>query len=126
MAVPITNALAAIPVRHILRSSRWYAELLGVAPTAQPMDGLQEWQFPGGGWLQLYEKAEHAGHGAVTLVVADIAACRANLAGLGFAGVTSMDSPMASIAILLDPDGNQVVFAQSNNPEANPSVYTPA
>ncbi len=123
MSVPITNALAAIAVRDIAESSRWYSQLFDVGPTAQPMDGLQEWKFPGGGWLQLYERADQAGHGAVTLVVTDIKACRANLESLGYTGITSTDSPSASIAVLLDPDGNQVVFAQSNDPATNPSVH---
>ena len=123
MAVQITNALAAIAVRDLAESARWYTLLFGVEPTAQPMDGLQEWQFPDGGWLQVYENAEHAGHGAVTLVVTDISACRTNLANLGYSEVRSVDSPSASLAILLDPDGNQVVFAQSNDPITNPSVH---
>lgn len=124
MTIPIHNALAALAVRDLAVSSSWYTRLLGRDATAQPMAGLQEWQFPDGGWIQLYEKAEHAGHAAVTLVVADIKACRDWLAEAGYGDITSMDSDTASIAILLDPDGNQVVFAQSNNPTTNPSVNT--
>lgn len=124
MTVPIANALAGIAVRDIDASARWYARLLSRDATARPMNGLQEWQFPGGGWIQLYEKAEHAGHCAVTLVVADIGACRDWLAKAGHDDAQSMDSAVTSITILKDPDGNQLVFAQSNNVAINPSVST--
>lgn len=122
MTMPIANALCGIAVSDIAASASWYAGLLGRDATARPMDGLQEWQFPGGGWIQLYEKAEHAGHCAVTLVVADIAACRDWLAKAGQDDVQSSDSAATSITILKDPDGNQVVFAQSNDIALNPSV----
>ena len=122
MTVRISNALAAIAVRDIAASTKWYAQLLGRDATATPMDGLQEWRFPEGGWVQLYEKADHAGHAAVTLVVADISACRDWLTAAGYAGLRSMDSETASITIVPDPDGNQVVFAQSMNTATNPST----
>ncbi len=122
MTFPVHNALAALAVRDIAVSSAWYARLLGREPTAEPMTGLQEWDFPAGGWVQLYQSSDRAGRGSVTLVVPDIEACRAWLAAEGYADVRTMDSKTASIAIVIDPDGNQVVFAQSNNPVTNPSV----
>ena len=126
MTVPVTNALAALAVSDIAISADWYARLLGRPATAEPMTTLQEWQFPQGGWMQLYVNAAIAGRSAVTLTVADIAACRNWLAAENYPNVQSIDSATASVAIVLDPDGNQVVFAQSNNPVTNPSVVVPA
>jgi hypothetical protein len=38
----ITNVLAALPVRDLDAAVRWFEELVGVGPTARPMDGLAE------------------------------------------------------------------------------------
>jgi len=118
----IRNALASIAVSDIKASRDWYGRLLGAEPAAAPMPGLHEWQFKQGGWLQLYEKAEHAGHCAVTLVVDDIEALRAQLRQDGYRGTKDTDGEVTRICILADPDGNQVVFAESLDAERNPSA----
>ena len=76
------------------------------------MEGLCQWRFDGGGGLQLYEKAEHAGHGSVTLMVDDIDALRLRLAEAGQGPTKDMDSDVTTISILEDPDGNQLVFSK--------------
>jgi len=43
------------------------------------MPSLLEWEFPGGGWLQLFEKPDKAGSGAVTIVEDDLKARIASL-----------------------------------------------
>ena len=71
----IDNALANILVRDFGAARDWYAVLFGRAPDAEPMEGLAEWAFPAGGWLQVARDPEGAGRGSVTLAVSDIGAC---------------------------------------------------
>jgi catechol 2,3-dioxygenase-like lactoylglutathione lyase family enzyme len=118
----ITNVLAALPVRDFDAAVRWFGELVGSGPTTRPMDGLAEWRFPAGGWVQVFADAERAGKGALTLVVADIEACRRELAAKGVAIESSGDGATTRFTVITDPDGNRIVFAQSEDPEKNPSA----
>ena len=62
------NVLAALAVSNLQSATTWYTKLLGRGPTDVPMKGLIEWEFPGGGWLQIYERASKAGHGSITML----------------------------------------------------------
>lgn len=75
------------------------------------MPGLLEWEFPGGGWLQVYEKSERAGTGSVTIVEDDIETRIASLQTAHIRIDREQVSETTSIAIVHDPDGNRVVFA---------------
>ena len=48
----ISNALASLPVAELDAAAEWYERLLG--PGRRPMPELIEWQFAGGGGLQVY------------------------------------------------------------------------
>ena len=65
----IRNAIASLAVRDIARALGWYERLLARPADSRPMPELGEWKFEGGGWLQLYQGAERAGSGSVTLAV---------------------------------------------------------
>jgi glyoxylase I family protein len=118
----ITNVLAALPVQDFDAAVRWFGELVGSGPTTRPMEGLAEWRFPAGGWVQVFVDAERAGKGALTVVVDDIEACRRDLAAKGVAIDSSGDGETTRITLITDPDGNRIVFAQSEDPERNPAA----
>lgn len=118
----VTNVLAAIAVRDLASASEWYSALFARPHDAAPMDGLVEWSFPGGGWLQVFVDAERAGTSSITLVVDDIEAARTSLAAAGHESEWTFDGPVTSGTVIRDPDGNRVVFARSADPATNPSA----
>ena len=105
------NVMAALAVSDIEAASAWFTKLLGRGPTEMPMPGLLEWEFPGGGWLQVYEKQDRAGQGSVTIIEDDLETRVASLQTAHIRIDTEKVSETTSIAIVQDPDGNRVVFA---------------
>ena len=108
----MTNALAEVAVKNLEPAVAWYTKLLGRGPTTRPRATLAEWDFPKGGWPQVFADASRAGKSSVTLVENDLAA---RLTLLEKAGVPAFDttaSPFVKTAIVNDPDGNQIVFAE--------------
>lgn len=63
----------------------WYTKLLGRGPDNRPMAPLVQWELSGQAGLGLSSDDEIAGHGAMFLYVADVAAERRRLKGLGIA-----------------------------------------
>jgi len=109
----VTNALAGVAVRELAAAIDWYARLLGRGPDTQPMEGLAEWAFRDGGWMQVFEDQGRAGRSSITLVEDDLAARLADLAGKAIAVTSTSESENLRVAIVRDPDGNLVVFAQA-------------
>ncbi|HKY95540.1 MAG TPA: VOC family protein [Kiloniellales bacterium] len=108
----VTNALAGVAVRRLPQAVAWYRRLLDRKPDTQPMEGLAEWAFPDGGWIQLFEDAGRAGRSSVTLMESDLDARLADLDRKGIAVESCSSSEQVRVAIVRDPDGNLVVFAQ--------------
>lgn len=108
----IRNALAGIAVRDLRASMSWYERLLGRPPDTQPMEGLAEWEFPAGGWIQVFHNGARAGSGSVTFAEDDLSSRIADLESKGITIESKTDGPMVNIAIVKDLDGNQIVFAQ--------------
>jgi catechol 2,3-dioxygenase-like lactoylglutathione lyase family enzyme len=109
------NVMAALAVNDISAASTWYTKLLGRGPTEMPMAGVLEWEFPGGGWLQIFAKPERAGHGSVTIMEDDIDTRIASLQTAHIRIDKERSSDQTDIAIVIDPDGNQIVFAMSRD-----------
>lgn len=111
----ITNALAGVAVRDLADAVGWYERLLGRPPDARPMSEVAEWKFAKGGWIQVFEDPERAGHSAVTLVEGSLDEQLSDLEAMGIAVESSTDTDSVRTAIVVDPDGNQLVLAQSVN-----------
>jgi catechol 2,3-dioxygenase-like lactoylglutathione lyase family enzyme len=108
----VINALAGVAVKDLAAAIDWYSRLLDQPPATRPMEGLAEWAFRDGGWMQVFEDGSRAGRCSITLVEDNLDARLADLAAKGIAVESASTSEMAKVAILRDPDGNLVVFAE--------------
>lgn len=88
----------------------WFSKLFALDPDRRPMAGLAEWHHGDSAGLQLFEDAQHAGAGTLTLGVADLANERMRLEKLGFRPGEIEDTKEFRIVRLRDPDGNLVVL----------------
>jgi predicted enzyme related to lactoylglutathione lyase len=109
----VSNAFAGVAVKDLNVACRWYERVLERPADTRPMTEVAEWHFPKGGWLQVFQDASRAGASSVTLAVSDIdeELRKLNAQGLEVGGTTDTDT--VKTAIVTDPDGNQIVFAQA-------------
>lgn len=109
----VTNALASLAVADLDAASAWYQRLLG--PGTRPMPELVEWQFDGGGGLQIYLAPERAGHGSCTMVVDDIDVITARVLSAGLADdARPQHHDTVDTLMITDPDGNSIAFAKAH------------
>ena len=81
----INNALASVAVKDIKAAVQWYEKVFGRPVDSTPMPKLAEWNFPSGGWLQVYVLPERAGSCSCALTVANIDTEAARLEKMGVA-----------------------------------------
>ena len=68
----VEHVLAVVAVSDIEAGRSWYSKLFGRDPDNNPMPDLVEWQVVDGGWVQVTEDPQRAGHGMLNLAVSDI------------------------------------------------------
>ena len=112
----IKNALVGVPVGNLEASVEWYTKLIGRAPDQRLMAEIAEYRFPTGGWLQIFEDKARAGQTSLTLVVGDLDAMLADLKASAIEHAPPTLTALVDTVIVNDPDGNQMVFAQSKAP----------
>ena len=111
--MPIDNAIASIAVKDIGSAKQWYQALFGRPADSTPMPELAEWKFARGGWLQLYQWPERAGHGSCTLSVSDIEEIVTHAASLGIDTSQRSAGETVKTLMIADPDGNHIAFAEA-------------
>ena len=111
----INNVLASVAVKDIKAASAWYEQLFGRAGE-MPMPELAEWKFPRGGWLQVYQLPERAGHGCFTLAVSDIASEIKKLSAMDLDTSKQSSGSKVKTVMVTDPDGNHIAFAEAADP----------
>ena len=89
----------------------WYTKLLGRGTDHRPMPTLLHWELSDEGGLMLSSSNDIATRGAVFLYVADLAAERRRLDGLGIALGNDNDGGYLTLAQVRDPDGNLITCA---------------
>lgn len=109
----VVNALAGVAVKELELSVSWYTLLFNRGPDERPMDELAEWMFEKGGWLQVFKDDKRAGSSSVTLVENDLDGRVAELKSKGVAVGDVTAGKFVKTAIVADPDGNQIVFAEA-------------
>ena len=108
----VRNAAAGVAVTDLRVSKDWYQRLFGREPDTNPMEELFEWEFSTGGWIQLFQSKSLAGSSSVTLVEDDFGKRLKDLRAARYDIKKLVDSDSIKVAIIEDPDGNEVVFAQ--------------
>jgi hypothetical protein len=111
--MPINNALAGIAVNDVAAAVTWYKQLLSRPPDSRPMDGLAEWRFAKGGWLQVFQDRDRTGFSSVTLAVTSLDDQLVELKKIGIPVGRTITSETTKIAVVADPDGNQIIFAEA-------------
>ncbi len=106
------NALAGISVKNIDAAIVWYEGLIGRPPDIRPMEHVAAWQFPGGGWIEVFCDEKRAGMSTVIFAVVSLESQLEALEKKGI-DVTHLtpSEHIGEVAIVSDPDGNQIVFA---------------
>lgn len=95
----------------IAAAERWYTKLLGRGPDHRPMETLLHWELSDNGGLMLSSSEEIAGRGVVCLYVADLAAERRRLEGLGIVLGDDNEGDYSTLAQVRDADGNLITLA---------------
>jgi catechol 2,3-dioxygenase-like lactoylglutathione lyase family enzyme len=107
---------SALLTTDLVAAERWYTKLLGRGPDYRPMKSMIEWDLFAQGGLQLVTDDSLAGHGALFLVVDDVAAERQRLKGLGISLSDDIQGDYSTLAQVRDADGNQVTLATPPSP----------
>lgn len=110
--LPVSAVYAAVPSSDLVRSEAFYEALIGRPVDERPMPVLAQWRW-GDIVLQLVEDAERAGGGLVTVVVADMSAALPGLRDRGLDVDAGEGSVVAQVAVLTDPDGNQITLVEA-------------
>lgn len=109
----IDNAIASLAVKDLKAAITWYEQLLGKPPDSLPMPEVAEWEFPRGGWLQVYQLSERAGQGSCTLAVSSIEEMIASVENLGIDTSQRTSGEKVKTLMITDPDGNHIAFAET-------------
>ncbi len=119
----IVNTLAGVAVFNLEESLDWYQRLLGRPPDRRPIESVAEWTFGNGGGIRLFEDSERGGTSSVTLIDTDIDARIGDLTKQDIEIRSTATTENSRVAMITDPDGNQIMFAQYlNNEVANKDV----
>jgi catechol 2,3-dioxygenase-like lactoylglutathione lyase family enzyme len=111
---------SALLATDLAAAESWYTKLLGRGPDFRPMESMIQWDLFAQGGLQLVTDDNLAGHGALFLIVGDIATERRRLRDLGISLGDDIQGDYSTLAQVRDPDGNLITLATP------PSPYPPA
>jgi predicted enzyme related to lactoylglutathione lyase len=112
----IDYAFAGLLVSDRDRAASWYARLLGRAADMLPNDAEAAWQLTASASLYLRANPGEAGHGVLTLVVADLDTELKQLAARGIAaGAVNQVGDAGRKCVIIDADGNSVELVQLNH-----------
>lgn len=114
----ITNVRAVIAVADLDAALAWYGRLFGRPADSRPMDGLAEWDVTESGGISLLRDADHAGSSLTTLIVDDLDQQIADLAARQLDGGAITTGDFARFAVISDPEGNTITFAQPLSAES--------
>src|SRR3954447_10623358 len=107
---------AGIPVSNYAAGLAWYERLFGSPPAFFPNDVEAVWELAEHRWVYIELLPERAGHAMHTILVDDLDARVAQIAGRGLEPATreTYDTSTRKI-IYRDPDGNEIGFGDAPN-----------
>ena len=108
----VRNASAGVAATDLRVSKDWYQKLFGREPDTNSTGELFQWALPTGEWIRLFTSKSLAGSSSVTLVENDFGKRLADLRTARYDIKKLVDSDSIKVAIIEDPDGNEVAFVQ--------------
>jgi predicted enzyme related to lactoylglutathione lyase len=111
----VTYVFAAVPVADYAAAHAWYERLMGRPPDLVPNDIEAAWQLTDTGWFYVIEDADRAGKTLLTFLVDDL---EQHVADLAQRGIEVPIDPVPGVgheAIVVDPEGNTLKFAQPDS-----------
>ena len=108
--MPNVDALfSGVPVRDFAAARAWYTTFFDREPDVVAHENEVMWRCAEPAWLYVVRDAARAGHAVVALMVADLDAAVADLAGRGITGgPVHPEGDGARKASFNDTDGNEV------------------
>ena len=108
--MPDVDALfSGVPVRDFTAARAWYTTFFDREPDVVAHENEVMWRCAEPAWLYVVRDAARAGHAIVALMVADLDAAVADLAGRGITGGPAHpEGDGARKASFTDTDGNEV------------------
>lgn len=106
----ITRVLAQSTVDDLAAAEDWYTRVFGRQPDARPMPGLLEWHLGDAFGVQVWSEPDRAGHSSMVLDESDLDALVERLNDAGIANEGPQDARSSRVLVVVDPDGNRVVF----------------
>lgn len=105
------DLFAGIPVSDYERALAWYEQLLGSGPSFLPNDVEAVWELAERRSIFIEHRPAHAGHAMHTIIVDDLDAVVAGIAGRGIepAQTETYDNGVRKVTYR-DPDGNEIGF----------------
>lgn len=116
----IQGVYAALATASMDKAETFYSQLFDRAPDDRPMDGLIQWRNVAGANIQIFNDAEHAGSGRLTVVVPKMDEARRSLEEIGVTLTGEMQGDYGRIAQIADPDGNRITLAEPPSRPFNP------
>jgi len=108
----IQGIYAALATASMDRAESFYTRLFGRGPDDRPMDGLIQWRNVAGANIQIFQDAEHAGSGRLTIVVPEMDGARRSLEEMGVTITGELQGDYGKIGQIPDPDGNRLTLAE--------------
>lgn len=115
----ITHAFVGIPVSDYSTAYGWYARLFGRAADMFPRDGEAVWRLTSSSSVYVVGDRERAGHGLLTLAVADLGLRAGRLRAEGFALTEQSGGGAPRRVMITDDDGNTITFFEDPAKEAD-------
>jgi predicted enzyme related to lactoylglutathione lyase len=103
---------AGIPVSDLATALEWWERLLGRPPDMRPNETEACWQLTDSGWIYVVADEQRAGNGLLTVLVSDIDAEVAAVAGRGIDVGEIEQIPGARVTKITDPDGNRIQLGE--------------
>jgi len=108
----IQGIYAALATADIDKAETFYARLFERAPDDRPMKGLIQWRDVAGANIQIFQDADNAGSGRLTIVVPKMEDTRGALEQMGVTLTGESQGDYGKIAQIADPDGNRITLAE--------------
>ncbi len=118
-ATAVSHVFAGIPTADFAAATAWYERFFHRPPDGRPHATEAVWGLADGGLVYLVADEKRAGSALVTLIVDDLVAWRARLAGDGLeCGEIERLGSGALKATIVDPDGNRISLGNIPGPSA--------